>query len=229
MVTFAVTQAPQAAFAPRRVAPVSCICFCEAGVQARGFSHAYHVRGASGIVFPCNVCWPRLVCRALHPGLVTRTACLKPGGMLLWGPSFTGTSSYGVGLRPKVSTRVGAPCRRRCIVCLSVLRDGPCSRTRLKPLSGGFVSRWGLTGVMSSTTGSGPGFAVRAGRLVARMTYRSTCSSCWAWSFRRGFSWFCVLNDRRRGVTAFCCGGITKPPCSGCGAVAVGLNRGPMP
>ena len=50
-VTFAVTQAPQAAFAPRRVAPVSCICFCEAGVQARGFSHAYLVRGASGIVF----------------------------------------------------------------------------------------------------------------------------------------------------------------------------------
>ena len=119
----------------------------------------------------------------------------------------TGTSSYGVGLRPKVSTRVGVPCRRRCIVCLSVLRDGPCARTRLKPLSGVFVSRRGFTGVMSSTTGSGPGFAVRAGRLVARMTYRSTCSSCWAWSFRRGFSWFCVLNDRRRGVTAFCCGG----------------------
>ena len=31
-VTFAVPQAPQAAFAPPRVAPVSCICFCEAGV-----------------------------------------------------------------------------------------------------------------------------------------------------------------------------------------------------
>ena len=46
-----VTQTPQVAFAPRRVAPVSCICVCEAGVQARGFSHAYLVRGASGIVF----------------------------------------------------------------------------------------------------------------------------------------------------------------------------------
>ena len=128
--------------APRRVAPVSCVCFCEAGVQARGFSHAYLVRGASGIVFSCNVCWLRLVCRALPPGLVTRTACLTRGGVSLWGPSSTGTSSSGVGLRPKVSTRVGVPCRRRCIVCLSALRDGPCSRTRLKPLSG-FSSRDG--------------------------------------------------------------------------------------
>ena len=68
-----------------------------------------------------------------------------PGGVSLWGPSSTGTSSYGVGLRPKVSTRVGAPCRRRCIVCLSVLRDGPCARTRLKPLSVFFCLETGVS------------------------------------------------------------------------------------
>ena len=35
----------------RSLLAVSCICFCEAGVQTRGFSQAYLVRGASGIVF----------------------------------------------------------------------------------------------------------------------------------------------------------------------------------
>ena len=152
-----------------------------------------------------------------------------PGRRVALGPEFHGDLEFwrwfaAEGLDARGGTS-SAPMYR--------LLERPAQRTLCSDASkttvGGFVSRRGFTGVMSSTTGSGPGFAVRAGRLVARMTYRSTCSSCWAWSFWRGFSWFCVLNDLRRGVTAFCCGGMTKPPCSGCGAVAVGLNRGPVP
>ena len=89
-VTFAVTQAPQAAFAPRRVAPVSCICFCEAGVQARGFSHAYLVRGASGIVFFVQ----RLLASVGVPHVASGAGYAyrmpEPGRRVALGPEFHG-------------------------------------------------------------------------------------------------------------------------------------------
>ena len=151
-----------------------------------------------------------------------------PGRRVALGPEFHGDLEFW-----RWFAAEGLDTRGGTLSAVYRLLERPARRTLFSDASktavGGFVSRRGFSGVMSSTTGSGPGFAVGAGWLVARMTYQSTCSSCWAWSFRRGFLWFCVLNDRRRGVTAFCCGGTTKPPCSGCGAVAVGLNRGPVP